>query len=58
MADKAEIPTCSTCLFFLLQNKDKGQGICRQSPPVQETAQGRWPKCYANEWCGAWQKIT
>ena len=59
------LPTCSDCVYFhLLPPGDQvGKGLCRYGSPkvtdshVEEsTADGRWPMCFATEWCGRWGK--
>lgn len=58
---------CSNCSYFLLlpPSDQVGKGLCKHEAPKitgvhveEKTADGRWPICFATEWCGKWSKKT
>ena len=57
--------TCDNCKYFVrLGSSDQpDKGTCHYNPPKQvdnaigeATDDGRWPLCFASEWCGRWAK--
>jgi len=48
--------TCSTCVYWNLQDGETMTGECRAAPPAKcdDQARGLWPYTGGDQWCGSW----
>lgn len=65
---KAEMPKCSNCMFYQIDNNNLSQGVCRRrSPelvaiptgPGKALFRGQHPPVKGKSWCGehAWKTV-